>query len=131
MGKPFLRKAQRTAGTGPGGVGVIPGATFPLEFDVPAATATTSPTPPPDVAARPRLRPWLGTAARLLLAVVWAWAAVSKLGDPAASVRAVRAYQLLPEWLAKAVGYGLPFLELGLAALLLAGLATRVAAVLS
>ena len=98
---------------------------------MPAATATTAPTPPPDVAAPSRLRPWLGTAARVLLAVVWAWAAVSKLGDPAASVRAVRAYQLLPEWLAKAVGYGLPFLELGLAVLLLVGLATRVAAVLS
>jgi protein-disulfide isomerase/uncharacterized membrane protein YphA (DoxX/SURF4 family) len=83
------------------------------------------------MATPPRLRPWLGTASRALLAVVWAWAAVSKLGDPAASVRAVRAYQLLPEWLAKAVGYGLPFLELGLAVLLLAGLATRVAAVLS
>jgi protein-disulfide isomerase/uncharacterized membrane protein YphA (DoxX/SURF4 family) len=78
-----------------------------------------------------RILPWVGTAARLLLAVVWAWAAVSKLGDPAASVRAVRAYQILPEWLAKGVGYGLPFLELGLALLLVIGLATRLAAVLS
>jgi protein-disulfide isomerase/uncharacterized membrane protein YphA (DoxX/SURF4 family) len=97
---------------------------------VSTATATTTP-PPSEVHAVAAWRPWLGTAARLLLAITWAWAAVAKLGDPAASVRAVRAYQLLPEWLAKGVGYGLPFLELGLAVLLLAGLATRVAAVVS
>jgi protein-disulfide isomerase/uncharacterized membrane protein YphA (DoxX/SURF4 family) len=77
------------------------------------------------------LLPWLGTGARVLLAVVWAWAAVAKVGDPAGSVRAVRAYELLPEWLAKGVGYGLPFLEVGLAILLIVGLATRLAAVLS
>ena len=97
---------------------------------MPAATVTTVP-PPPTEAARRQLLPWLGTAARVLLGVVWAWAAVSKMGDPAASVRAVRAYELLPEWLAKGVGYGLPFLEIGLAILLIAGLATRFAAVLS
>ncbi|HEY6749103.1 MAG TPA: MauE/DoxX family redox-associated membrane protein [Mycobacteriales bacterium] len=94
------------------------------------ATATTTP-PPAEVRPTTRLRPWLGTAARLLLAVTWAWAAVAKMGDPAASLRAVRAYQVLPEWLAQGVGYGLPFLELGLAVLLLIGLATRAAAVVS
>ena len=76
-------------------------------------------------------REWAATAARLLLAGVWAWAGVAKIGDPAAAARAVRAYRLLPEWLAQGVGYGLPFLELTLAALLLAGLATRLAAVAS
>jgi uncharacterized membrane protein YphA (DoxX/SURF4 family) len=76
-------------------------------------------------------REWAATAARLLLAGVWAWAGVAKIGDPAAAVRAVRAYRLLPEWLTQGVGYGLPFLELTLAALLLAGLATRLAAVVS
>jgi protein-disulfide isomerase len=76
-------------------------------------------------------REWLATAARLLLAGVWLWAGLAKIGDPAASVRAVRAYRLLPEWLAQGVGYGLPVLELTLAALLLAGLATRVAAAVS
>jgi protein-disulfide isomerase/uncharacterized membrane protein YphA (DoxX/SURF4 family) len=97
---------------------------------VPAVTVTTAP-PPSTETPRRQLLPWLGTAARLLLAVVWAWAAVAKMGDPAASVRAVRAYELLPEWLAKGVGYGLPFVEIGLAVLLVAGLATRLAAVLS
>jgi uncharacterized membrane protein YphA (DoxX/SURF4 family) len=75
-----------------------------------------------------RLVPWLATAARLLLAAVWAWAALSKIADPDASVRAVRAYRLLPEGLAELVGWGLPFLELGLALLLVAGVATRFAA---
>ena len=83
-------------------------------------TTTARPTPPSaEPAADPAgWRPWAGLAARLLLAAVWAWAALAKIGDPAAAVRAVRAYRILPEWLAKAVGYGLPFLELGLAALL-------------
>ncbi|MFL6127739.1 MAG: MauE/DoxX family redox-associated membrane protein [Mycobacteriales bacterium] len=74
---------------------------------------------------------WVATAARLLLSGVWLWAGLAKIGDPAAAVRAVRAYRVLPEWLAQGVGYGLPFLELTLAALLLAGLATRVAAAVS
>lgn len=78
-----------------------------------------------------RLAPWLATAGRLLLAGVWAWAAMSKVADPDASVRAVRAYRILPEGLAQLVGWGLPFLELGLAVLLVAGLATRLAAVVS
>ena len=76
-------------------------------------------------------REWVAAAARLLLAGVWLWAALAKIGDPAASVRAVRAYRVLPEWLAKGVGYGLPFLELALAVLLLAGLAIRLAAAVS
>jgi protein-disulfide isomerase len=85
----------------------------------------------PQLAVPAGVRPWLATAARLLLAGVWLWAGLGKIADPAASVRAVRAYRLLPEWLAQGVGYGLPFLELALAALLLAGLAVRVAAAVS
>jgi protein-disulfide isomerase len=76
----------------------------------------------------PAVRAGLGVLARLLLAGTWFWAGVTKMGDPAASVRAVRAYRVLPEWLAKGVGYGLPFLEVALAVLLLVGLATRLAA---
>ncbi|HEV7654102.1 MAG TPA: MauE/DoxX family redox-associated membrane protein [Mycobacteriales bacterium] len=98
---------------------------------MPAATATRASAPTVESPPPRRILPWVGTAARLLLAAVWAYAAVSKTGDPAASVRAVRAYQILPEWLAQGVGYGLPFLEIGLAVLLLAGLATRVAAIVS
>lgn len=69
--------------------------------------------------------------ARLVLAGVWIIAAWLKLPDPAASVRAVRAYQLLPEGVVPAVGYGLPFLEMVVGVLLLLGLGVRLNAVLS
>ena len=55
---------------------------------MPTLTATTAPPPPTETSPR-RPVAWVGTAARILLGVVWAWAAVSKMGDPAASVRAV------------------------------------------
>jgi protein-disulfide isomerase len=77
------------------------------------------------------MRVWVATVVRLVLAAVWAYAGVGKVGDPAASVRAVRAYQLLPDVLARGVGYGLPFLALTLAVLLLVGLAVRVSAAVS
>jgi uncharacterized membrane protein YphA (DoxX/SURF4 family) len=73
-------------------------------------------------------RLWAATAARLLLAGVWAWAALAKINDPDAAVRAVRAYQLLPEPLVRPVAWGLPFAELALALLLAVGVATRLAA---
>jgi uncharacterized membrane protein YphA (DoxX/SURF4 family) len=72
--------------------------------------------------------PWCSTVARLVLAGVWAWAGVAKISDPDAGVRAVRAYDILPEALVKPFAWGLPFVELALAALLLVGLATRAAA---
>ena len=72
---------------------------------------------------------WAGTVARLVLGGVLLASGLAKVADPVESVTAVRAYQLLPESLERVTGYGLPFLELGLAVLLLAGFATRVAAV--
>ncbi|MER5867277.1 MauE/DoxX family redox-associated membrane protein [Kitasatospora sp. NPDC002040] len=74
---------------------------------------------------------WFGLAARIGLAVVWAWAGLAKVGDPAEAAQAVRAYEILPESLVKPIGYGLPFLELALALLLLIGLGTRIVAVVS
>jgi len=73
---------------------------------------------------------WAGTVARLVLGGVLLVAGLAKVADPVESVTAVRAYQLLPESMERFAGYGLPFLELGLALLLLAGFATRIAAVL-
>jgi protein-disulfide isomerase len=77
------------------------------------------------------VRIWAATLVRLVLAAVWAWVAVARIADPAASVDAVRAYQLLPEVLERGIGYGLPFVALALAVLLLVGLAVRVAAAAS
>ncbi|MEJ3747233.1 MauE/DoxX family redox-associated membrane protein [Actinomycetes bacterium KLBMP 9797] len=74
------------------------------------------------------VRPWLGTAVRLGLAAVWLVAGGTKVGDLAASGRAVNAYDVMPYELAKVIGAALPFVEIGLGLLLLAGLATRVAA---
>ena len=73
----------------------------------------------------------MATVVRLVLAAVWAWAAVARIADPAASVDAVRAYRLLPDVLERGIGYGLPFVALALAVLLLVGLAVRVAAAVS
>lgn len=75
-----------------------------------------------------RWSPWLSTVARLVLAGVFAAAALTKIGDVEVKVRAVRAYQLLPEGAVRPVAYALPYLELALAVLLLLGLATRLVA---
>ncbi|QLQ39603.1 MauE/DoxX family redox-associated membrane protein [Micromonospora robiginosa] len=76
----------------------------------------------------PALRHWLGVAARLGLAAVWLIAGGAKVGDLAASGRAVNAYQVMPYDLATVIGAALPFVELALGLLLLVGLATRVGA---
>jgi uncharacterized membrane protein YphA (DoxX/SURF4 family) len=89
-------------------------------------TATSS--PPAPVAL---LLPWLGTAARLVLGAVWLAAGASKITDLDASVRAVRAYRLLPETAAQIVGAGLPVVELLLGTLLIVGAGVRAAAAVS
>ena len=53
------------------------------------------------------------------------------MADPQASVAAVGAYELLPAGLETVVGWGLPFAEIALGLLLLAGVATRAAAAAS
>lgn len=75
--------------------------------------------------------PWLATVARLVLGSVWIVAGSLKLGDLASSVRAVRAYELLPDAGAQIVGAGLPLVEVVLGLLLVAGFGTRAAAVIS
>ncbi|MCG5212470.1 DoxX family protein [Streptosporangium sp. KLBMP 9127] len=54
-----------------------------------------------------------------------------KIGNPALSVRAVEAYELLPGQVATAVGHGLPILEIVVGVLLVVGLLTRAAGVVS
>ncbi|MFC1434842.1 MauE/DoxX family redox-associated membrane protein [Streptacidiphilus sp. N1-3] len=94
-------------------------------------TARTGRTTPGVTGGRAAVADWIGTAARVGLAVVWGWAGFAKIGDPEAAAQAVRAYRLLPEALVKPFGYGLPFLEMALALLLLVGLGTRIAAGIS
>lgn len=94
---------------------------------------TTATTPDTEVEARPRSpRPWalwLGLAVRLTLGIIAGWAGIAKLLDLPTAVRAVRAYQLLPEALVPAVAYALPVVEIILAILLITGLLTRYAAI--
>jgi uncharacterized membrane protein YphA (DoxX/SURF4 family) len=72
-------------------------------------------------------QPWLSTLARLFLAVVFIWSGWPKFVDTEGTVRSVRAFQLLPEVLVRPFAYGLPLAELALALLLLLGLVTRIA----
>ena len=74
---------------------------------------------------------WFGLLARLVVGGVWIVAGAIKLPDPAASVRAVRAYDLLPEAVVPTIGYLLPVCEVVLGACLVLGVMTRVSGVLS
>ena len=91
----------------------------------------TGPATEPPAWRSERVLDWLGTAVRLALVVVWAWAGLAKISDPEEAAQAVRVYRILPESLVKPVGYGLPFLELAIALLLLIGLGTRITAFIS
>ena len=78
------------------------------------------------------LRPgtgWPGTMARLLLAAVLAWAGLVKIGDLTEAGRTVALYRIVPDDFAQLVGGVMPFVEVAVALLLAAGLATRIAAV--
>ena len=77
------------------------------------------------------LLPWVGLLGRLVVGGVWVWAGALKVGDPAASVAAVRGYQLLPAGAAETVGRVLPTLELVVGACLVLGLLTRGVALVS
>jgi uncharacterized membrane protein YphA (DoxX/SURF4 family) len=79
-------------------------------------------------ATRSSWRPWVSTVVRFALAAVFAAASLAKIGNTEAMVRAVRAYQILPEGAVRPVAYALPYLELALALLLLLGVATRLVA---
>ena len=83
------------------------------------------------VSTYPLAAAWFGAAARLTVGGVWVVAGLLKIPDPAESVRAVRAYRLLPESVVPAVGYALPILEVVIGLCLVIGLLTRINSVLS
>jgi len=76
-------------------------------------------------------QPWLSTAARLFLAGVFIWAGWPKLVHSDGTVLSVRAFKLVPEPLVVPFAYALPMVELAVALLLIAGLFTRVSAVIT
>lgn len=73
----------------------------------------------------------LGTLLRLAVGGVLLVAGALKVTNLEQSALAVRAYQLLPYDLAGVVGYALPVVEILVGALLIAGLFTRVSAVVA
>ena len=76
-------------------------------------------------------QPWLSTVARIFLAGVFLYAGWPKFTDSEGTVRSVRAFKLLPEAVVRPFAYGLPMLELVVALVLLLGLATRIAALVT
>lgn len=74
---------------------------------------------------------WAGLVARLVTGGVWLVAGALKITEPDASIAAVRAYQLLPSEVARAVGVALPAVEVVVGLALVVGAFTRGAAVLS
>ena len=78
-----------------------------------------------------QLAPWISTVVRLVLGGVLLVAGGLKVIDPQTSVQAVKAYELLPDGMARIVGWGLPFVEIGIGVLLILGLLTRAAAIVA
>lgn len=76
------------------------------------------------------LQPWLSLVVRLSMAGILIAAAIPKMMDIDQSVRAVRAYRLLPEAVVPLFGTVLPYFELVLALVLLAGIFTRWTAII-
>jgi uncharacterized membrane protein YphA (DoxX/SURF4 family) len=71
------------------------------------------------------IQPWVSLMVRVAAGTVMLWAGIAKMLDIPASVRAVRAYRLLPEAVVPLVGNALPYLEIGLGVFLIAGLMAR------
>ena len=73
----------------------------------------------------------VGTLARIGLAAVWLVSGLLKAVDPDQTYIAVRAYDVLPDVGVEVVAALLPWVELALGVLLLAGIGVRLVAVLS
>jgi uncharacterized membrane protein YphA (DoxX/SURF4 family) len=71
--------------------------------------------------------PLVAWAARLFVASVFVVAGGRKLLAPRASADTAQAYQVGPAWLARAFGYGLPYVEFAVGVALLWGVAPRAA----
>lgn len=85
----------------------------------------------PSMKARWRLiQPWISLLVRLAMGIIMIAAAVPKMMDVDESVRAVRAYRLLPEVVVPFVGTALPYFEFVFGLVLIAGVFVRWCAIL-
>jgi len=78
-----------------------------------------------------QVRSWLTLLGRLVLGGVLLAAGYLKAKNPTEATASVRVYKLLPVSIANVFGYSLPWIEIGLALLLIVGVWVRQAAVLS
>jgi uncharacterized membrane protein YphA (DoxX/SURF4 family) len=72
------------------------------------------------------VQPWLILLFRLILGGVLIVAGALKVGNLQKSAMAVRAYEMLPIWMANFLGYALPWIEIGIGALLIIGVAVGI-----
>jgi uncharacterized membrane protein YphA (DoxX/SURF4 family) len=75
--------------------------------------------------------PWVSLAARLFVGGMWLFYCLPKLGSPEVNAASVRNFQILPASLVGTFAYAQPYLELAFGLLLIAGLGTRLVALLS
>jgi uncharacterized membrane protein YphA (DoxX/SURF4 family) len=71
-------------------------------------------------------QPWLTLLARLILGGVLIAAGALKVGNLQKSAMAVRAYEMLPIWMANLLGYALPWIEIGIGLLLVLGVLVKI-----
>jgi uncharacterized membrane protein YphA (DoxX/SURF4 family) len=77
------------------------------------------------------VKDWFGLVVRLVTGGVWIAAGALKLPHPADSVRAVRAYDLLPEAVVPTIGHLLPVVEIVVGLCLVLGVLVRGASLVS
>lgn len=94
------------------------------------STATTGAATPDRIKGKP-WQLWASTLARLVLAGILLVAGGLKVGSPDQAAAAVQAYRIFPAALGEIIGYGLPVFEIAIGLLLLLGLGTRIAAVIT
>ena len=76
-----------------------------------------------------KMQPWITLVCRVVLGGVLLAAGLLKVQHPAKSAMAVRAYEVLPISVANVLGYALPWIEVGIALLLILGIWVRWSAV--
>ena len=75
-------------------------------------------------------QPWLTLLSRLIIGGVLFAAGALKIGNLQKSAMAVRAYEMLPVELANFLGYALPWIEIGIGLLLIAGASVKICGLL-
>ena len=70
-------------------------------------------------------QPWLTLLARLVLGGTLLAAGLLKIKNPSEAAASVRVYKMLPVAIANILGYSLPWIEIGIALLLIVGIALK------